>query len=378
AQMTRALRFAGLVWWLLAVVTACIGVAALAIEGGGGANDLTFFVLSDLHVGAEDLKATPPVTTAATFERVRARMSATASIVGRPYPERPELAGLRLGAVQPPRGVFILGDLTDGHKDRDRERDQWRDFERIVPRAGLDWNGRTIPVFALAGNHDGFPTGPQREGLVERNRWLERQGALAALSPNGVHFALDWHGVHIVSLNLYPADQTDREHPFKYGQPEASRWNDPESALSFLKAYLSSRVGASGQPVFVMHHYGFDDFSTNDWYWWTSKQRAELYRVLASYNVAAILHGHDHHADHYRWPDAARHSADLEALFGNARPKSYRQYDVLSCGAMAWVVRIADGRLVAVHLAEKDWSAEAGGVLVKRLRVETSQEPLLR
>lgn len=366
--MRRAVRYVAGVSWLLALVAgwfcalpAGLGVAATA------ARDYTFFVLSDIHVGAEDPKATPPLTSAQTMERIRARIDTMSSIVGRTYPRRAELSAEKLGRVPSPRGIFILGDLTDGHKESDREREQWSDFERLFPRAGLTWNGRAIPVFPLAGNHDGFPGGPQRQGLVERNRSLERRGLLAALSSNGVHFALEWDGVHFVSLNLYPADATDRENPFKYGQPQSSRWNDPQSALAFLRDYLPARVGTSGQPVFIIHHYGFDDFSTNDWYWWTSRQRAELHRALAGYNVAAILHGHDHHADHYRWPDPSRHAADLEALFGAAPPATYRQYDVISCGATAWVMRIAGDHLVAAHFAQADWSTEAAGVFVKSL-----------
>ena len=353
---------------VLALVSGCLWfLATMPALEARAPRDFTFFILSDIHVGAENPNAQPPVTPAMTLERIKARIATMASLVGRPYPERPELASLRLGSVQSPRGILVLGDLTDGADEPEQAREQWNEFERLFPRTGVVWNDKTIPVFALAGNHDGPVSGPQRQGVVERNRLLARRGMVSDISPNGAHVAFEWNGAHFVSLNLYPADAPDAEQPFKFGS-DPSRWNDPESALVFLKHYLSSRVGKSGRPVFVMHHYGVDEMSENDWYWWTARQRAEYYRALAPYNIAAILHGHNHHADHYRWPDPAIHAADLAAIFGSSIPSTYRQYDVVSCGQTGWVMRIVGDRLVGTHYARNAWSTEPGGAFVKSLK----------
>ena len=225
-----------------------------------------------------------------------------------------------------------------------------------------------VPVYACAGNHDGEPSGPQRQGLVTRNCQFARRGHFAAISTNGVHFALNWSGVHFLCLNLCPADTTDAETPFKYGKPGPGSWNDPQGALTFLEDYLARHVGSSGEPIILMHHYGFDGFSLNDWYWWTPKQRRALYELLKDYNVAAFFHGHNHHAEHYRWPDPKRHAADLDAFFDGHPPVNPRQYDVLSCGNVCWIVRVRGDQLIAVHFNGSDRPTDSAKHFVKPLR----------
>lgn len=331
------------------------------------ARDSTFFVLSDTHVGAENPKATPPVTRADTLAAVKANLDALRGWVGHPYPERPSFRDMGLGTVATPRGLFVLGDLTDGHKEPAVEEEQWSAFEQLFPVDGVAFAERRVPVYAIAGNHDGEPSGPQRRGLVQRNRALERAGRLAAISPNGVHFALEWEGVHIVCMNLCPAEGTDAETPFKYGKPGPGSWNDPEGALSFLREYLAGHVRDSGEPVVLMHHYGFDGFSMNDWYWWTPRQRRDLYQLLGRYNIAAIFQGHDHHAAHYRWPDPKLHAAEMEFLFDGKVPPDHRQYDVFSCGNVCWVIRIRGQKLIAAHFRGPDWSDDPANFFVKPL-----------
>ena len=54
-----------------------------------------------------------------------------------------------------------------------------------------------------------------------------------------------------------------------------------------------THVGRTGRPVVLMHHYGFDSFSTGDG-WWTPEQRLAYWNAIASYNVVAIFTGHQH------------------------------------------------------------------------------------
>ena len=123
--------------------------------------------------------------------------------------------------------------------------EQWKGFDTLFPALGLKFGESLVPVFACAGNHDGALDGPTRLGLVHRNRQLAQAKSLAAISTNGVHFALNWSGVHFIGLGLCPADTTDAETLFKYGKPGPGSWNDPQGALSFLREYLTQHVGAS-------------------------------------------------------------------------------------------------------------------------------------
>jgi hypothetical protein len=359
--------------WLPALLLLCFW-AALGVPLSGAAatgpvaRDYTLFLLSDVHVGAKSGQGEQPTLAAEMVVGARSHLEMMRGLVGQKYPARPEFAALNLGAVARPRGLFILGDLTDGHKELAVRQEQWRSFDTLFPALGVAFEERTVPVFACAGNHDGALDGPARLGLVHRNRELAQAKNLAAISTNGVHFALNWNGVHFISLNLCPADTTDAETLFKYGKPGQGSWNDPQGALTFLREYLARHVGASGAPVVLMHHYGFDGFSLNDWNWWTPKQRRALYELLGGYNVAAIFHGHDHHAEHYQWPDPDRHASDLKFFFDGKVPANPRRYDILACGNVCWVIRIHNDQFIAAHFKGYDWSKDPTDFFVKSLK----------
>lgn len=325
---------------------------ALAAPAATPSRDFTFFLFSDIHIGAENLQANPPVTREQTLGKVKANLETLRGLVGKPCPQAD------IGTIALPRGLFILGDLTDGHKEPARQQEQWRTFEALVPVTGFSFGARAAPVFAIAGNHDGPLAEYQRQGLLARNRVLAQGGKFSAVSSNGVHYALDWEGVHFLFLNLCAADAPDTETPFKFGKPGLGGWNDPQGAFTFLKDYLIRQVGKSGAPVVILQHYGFDDFSLNDWNWWTLKQRRALYELIKDYNVVAFLHGHDHHTAHYRWPDPKQHAADLNYFYGGKPPEHPRQYDVMSCGQICWVVRIHDNQLSAAHRSDRGWDRD--------------------
>ena len=359
--------------WRLALPLLCLWAywgAPLsgAAPAGPLARDFTFFLLSDVHVGAKNDQAEQPTLPAAMVSSACAHLDLMRGLVGLPYPARPEFAGLNLGVIAAPRGLFILGDLTDGHKDPAVRQQQWESFDTMFPALGVPFGGQMVPVFACAGNHDGALNGPARLGLVRRNRVLAQANSLAAISTNGVHFALNWNGVHFISLGLCPADTTDADTPFKFGKPGPGSWNDPQGALSFLREYLARHVGASGEPIVLMHHYGFDGFSLNDWNWWTPRQRRVLYELLGHYNVAAIFHGHNHHAEHYKWPDPEHHAADLKCFFDGQVPTNARRYDVLSCGNVCWVIRIHNDQFIAAHFNGHDWPTDPADFFVKSLK----------
>jgi 3',5'-cyclic AMP phosphodiesterase CpdA len=350
-------------------LAALMGTRLAIAQADKADRDFTFFAQSDVHVGAENLKASPPVTREQTLAKIKANLETLRGVAGQPFPERPAFAGLALGAVAPPRGLLVLGDLTDGSRDPAAQREQWGTFDALYPEGGVSFDGQAAPVYAIAGNHDDAVGSAQRLGVAARNRALLRAGRLAALSTNGLHGAVCWDGVHIVLLSLCAADAPDAETPFKFGASGPGTWCDPQGAFAFLKEYLERKVGTSGAPVVLAQHYGFDAFSLNDWNWWTLKQRRALYELLAGYNVAAILHGHNHCAEHYRWPDPVRHAADLSAFFDGKPPAGPRQYDVVSCGLLGWVFRIQGDRLIAGHYSGPGWSGDPARFFVKQLRV---------
>lgn len=355
---------------LLALALATLPGIAAAAQADRSARDFTVFVSSDTHVGAENLEADPPVTRAETLAGLRNRLDTMSGLVGKPYPTPAgaEAASPPPGVIAAPQVLLLAGDLVDGHPEPVGQQQQWTTFDKLFPAEGLKFGGQPVHVIAGAGNHDGPVAGPLRQGLIARNRRLEAGGHLAAISDNGAHVAIALQGVHFLNLNLCPADTTDAETPFRFGEPAAGSWNDPQRAFFFLKDYLTKRVGKSGEPVVLMQHYGFDGFSLNDWHWWTPKQRRALYELIAGYNVVAILHGHNHHAEHYRWPDPKQHAADLAFLFDGKPPANYRQYDVLSCGTVCWVLRIRGDQLLAAHFKGPGWSGDPAAVFVKPLK----------
>lgn len=319
--------------------------------------DFTCFVFSDIHLGTDKPKATPPVTPELMLKRMNAHLDEMRKRVGTPFPKKGPLQDIDLGRVEAPRGLFILGDLTDGSPDNARRQDQWKTFLDVFPAAGLPFGEKTVPVYAMLGNHDGELAGPQGQGLVAHHREMARANRFTTLAENGLHFALDWDGIHFICLNICPADSVDEQALFKYGKPGKGSWNDPQGALTFLKDYLKKNVGDSQQPVFIMHHYGFDGFSLNDWNWWTPRQRRAYYDAIRDYNIVALIHGHNHAAEHYRWPQAKRHAGDISAMFGATPPEKVREFDVISCGPVCWVFRFKGDEFYASHLGSTDWNS---------------------
>ena len=353
------MQFAG---WLVVILVASLLPSQAPAADIPTERDVTFFVMSDPHIGFQD-KNQPTRSTDEIIGDGRRQVERIAGIIGTPYPDRSPLASLKPGNVATPRALLIAGDLTDNQR--------WDAFTAVFPPAGIRTATGSIPILLCVGNHDGDPGGPVRRGAVDSNRAHQRAGRLAAISEDGMHYAVNWDGLHVLCLGLCPADTVDADLPFKYGKPGPGSWNDPKQALAFLKKYLREHIGTSGQPVVLMHHYGFDGFSTNDWYWWTPQQRRAYYDALAGYNVVAILHGHDHHAAHYRWPNPEASVEEARRQFGDNPPPDPRTYDVFSCGSLCWVFRVTGDRFVAAHYGGHGTGWDTELVMVKPL---TSRE----
>ena len=256
----------------LALSLLLLGVATCA----HAARDLTFYLVSDVHVGMDYRKTTPPFGSEAFNSHVAQTLEVLGKVPGTEWPPSGPVAEAMKGKgpVPRPAGMIVAGDLTEVGNAK-----QWQDFDRLLP-----WQGSTpgkYPTYALAGNHDGGSAGPVRQGLRERNRGMLAAGLVATLSDDALHSAWTWQGVHFINVNLYPGDGV------KAGAKETSMWN-PESSLSFLKSRLA-KIGAT-EPVVIAMHLDFSARST----WWDQPKRKAFYEAIKGHNIIALLHGHTH------------------------------------------------------------------------------------
>ena len=222
--------------------------------------DLTFFVVSDLHYG----------TSVGGDEAIPKLVDLMNALPGTEYPDK---IGGKVGV---PRGVIQIGDITN-----DGKAVNWDKFVKDYGLNGTD--GRLkYPVYETFGNHDGGPKLPVRDGIKARNK--QRVG-LTDVSENGMFYSWDWSGVHFVSLGISPGTTT--------------RPYDPEHSIDFCVSDLKKNVAASGRPVILMHHFGFD--KSHSLGWWPEAWRTTYYDDIKDYNVVAILHGHAHKSEIYQW-----------------------------------------------------------------------------
>ena len=192
--------------------------------------------------------------------------------------------------IDTPRGVVILGDcIDDGDKvvgDKDYTAEQ---FKAFIAHFGLDAADGMLKfrVYETWGNHDGPPIGKSKKSklsfqaeLKKRNAIRKKNGWLANLSDNGLHYSWDFDDVHLVSLGFYPADIQNAK--VRYNPV----WHDPQGALAFLKKDLAKCVGDSDRPVVLMSHAGMD---TN---WCHPDDWKAVYEAVKEYNIVLYLYGH--------------------------------------------------------------------------------------
>lgn len=243
-----------------------------------GARDVTFISTSDAHYREPDhALGTHNGLNRASVEEIN-------RIATQPWPI--QLGGDPIGK---PLGVLLPGDVIDeGDRAINGRKISQEQFACFLADFGLSGTEALLkfPVFEGWGNHDGPPEGQEKHGfsfqgqLKRRNQLRKSRGLISNLSANGLHYSWDWQDVHFVQLNLYPAD---KQNP-KIHYP--ADWHDPQGSLSFLKEDLASKVGASGRPVVLVSHCGFD---TN---WWDPEDWAAVYEAAKAYNIVLYLYGH--------------------------------------------------------------------------------------
>jgi hypothetical protein len=274
-------------------------------------NDVTFFVATDLHYGASE-------TAAAANEATIDNMN---SLPGTRFP-----ADVGGGIVRTPRGILLTGDLTDNGAGKDG-REQWNAF---VADYGVNSEGRAaFPVYEGGGNHDGGPGSLVAQAIKART--LKRP-AVKNVSSDGLNYSWDWDQVHCVQLNLYPGNERDKQ-----GKLDG-KWNDPDRSLDFLISDLKQNVGASGRSVFLLHHYGWDDFSLG---WWSDNEREALYNAIRPYNIIGILYGHSHAARIHKWK-----GVDVFNVGAGQRDPNAGE---------CFVFHVTDNEMVAAHRKSNGW-----------------------
>ena len=307
---------------VLAVVLACLPACPTRASeaASASAGEITFFVASDTHFGVPGIE-----------ERNRRLIEELNGLPGLEYP--PEIGG-RVGT---PRGVLITGDLTDYSTE-----EQWRQFESFYGRTGKEGLFR-FPVFEALGNHDFMGDTPVVPHITRRH--------------GGVVYSFNWDELHIACLGMYPSTET-------------IRWLETDL-----------RGIEPGRPVVVFFHYGIDGPWSQSWE--SQEEREDLARVLSGHRIAAIFHGHAHHAGHYRWreydvfrPGSPKHSSRevlAVRLRGDELAVAYRDFDrsvwtqvqvraiASSARAAAVPMTSARGRAVAVRAAQPDDEREAQG-----------------
>jgi len=259
------------------VAVAVVALAAAAALPADPPAEVTFFVVSDTHFN--DNALVPEFSPAN-----RAVIEALNGLPGQAYP--PGIGG----GVTAPRGVLVLGDLTDGGKSVQwRGRWFWRGgFDVHYPRDGspgavdrVQW-----PVYALPGNHD-----QAHDRTVVTGALVQRYGSL--------HYALDWGRLRLLVVG-------------RYADAEARRWLAEELVRT-----------PPGRPVVLFQHYSFPGsaFGGDDDRWWTSHERQQFLAAIDRRRVVAVFHGHAHTPESFRWeglpvlnPGSAEHNRTLAVV----------------------------------------------------------------
>ena len=205
-----------------------------------GGMDLSFFVASDTHFGAEGI-----------YERNKKQVMAMNSLEGTALP--PTIGG----KVSRPRGVIITGDLTDNGRPG-----QWKQFVELYGHTGQD-GMLNYPVYIQSGNHDRLTLwGSVLHGIRQRHGRLT--------------YRWRWDDVQFISLDCYPN--------------------------GFGRGYLKRQLKLIGpeHPVILLMHYSIIGPYSQ---WWSESEKKAFADVIKGYNIVSIFHGHFHWSGHYRWAD---------------------------------------------------------------------------
>jgi len=283
----------------LTTAAALTAATAGSVTGtlGAAENDkarTAFFLVGDTHYLADRDRPTQLQTTS---QEVCGRLVEVLNrLPGESIPA--EFGG---GEVDQPKGVIHAGDVIDsgdkgGTLHAQMQRTEWSAFEADYGLKGGD--GRLKwPVYEVHGNHDS----PRGDGYaVEQIKARNKQRpGLTNISENGLHYSWDWGGVHFVNLGIVVGQATN---------PNRRRRYAPLDSLPFLIADLKEHVAERPRPVVLTHHIDVARYSTGcepqaepGSKEWDSCDVQGYYAALKRYPIAAILYGHTHVRNVFRW-----------------------------------------------------------------------------
>jgi 3',5'-cyclic AMP phosphodiesterase CpdA len=287
----RRLRLLGVGLVAVGAVLAAAALAAAVALPADPPAEVTFFVVADPHFNDHGL--VPEFSPAN-----RAVIEALNGLPGQAWP--PAIGGV----VAAPRGVLVLGDLTDGGKPVQwRGRWFWRGgFDFHYPRDGAPGAADRVrwPVYALPGNHDATSG-----RTVVAEALARRHGSL--------RYALDWGPLRLLVVGPYP-------------DAESLRWLTEELART-----------PPGQSVALFQHYSFPGsaFGGDDDRWWTAQEKQRFGAAIDGRGVVAIFHGHAHAPESYWWdeipalnPGSAEHNQTILVVRAGAARMDVAWYRV--------------------------------------------------
>ena len=203
------------------------------------------------------------------------------------------------GMVAVPHGVIHCGDIIDnGDKGPSKNKMVETEAAAFVADWGLNGGDGKLRwgVREVHGNHDA-PHGdtPMISLIKQRN---QRRAGLKNVSPNGLHYSWDWAGVHFIALGIVVGQVPEVTRKRRYA---------PLDSLDFMKRDLAEHVGDSGRPVVIVHHVDVARYSVpvpdekvlhNEWDY---ADVAAYHSALKPYRIAALLCGHTHVRNIFKW-----------------------------------------------------------------------------
>lgn len=256
-------------------------------------NSISFFVVGDTHYLANKDRISE------LDEKSRETTTRLVEWLNKlPGAELPQSVGG--GRLAVPKGVIHVGDIIDtgdkqGRTQIAKQETEWRTFTDDFGLTGQD--GRLkLPIYEVHGNHDG-PAGEGLaiDGIKERNK---KRPGLTNVSDNGLHYSWNWGGVHFVNLGIVvgPVKEVTRKRRYA-----------PLDSLPFLIDDLAQHA-KDERPIVITHHIDVARFSgpcdrdappTGGE--WDSCDVAAYHQLLSKHNVAAVLYGHTHVRNVFRW-----------------------------------------------------------------------------
>jgi cytolysin (calcineurin-like family phosphatase) len=251
------------------------------------------------------------------------------------------------GTVLAPRGVIHAGDCIDtGDKANVKMQEtEWAAFADAYGLTGKDGKLK-VPTYEVHGNHDSpRGNGPAVKKIIERNR--NRPG-VTNVSKSGVHYSWDWGGVHFVNLGIVVGQVADVSDRRRYA---------PLGSLEFLVSDLKEKVGTSGKPVVITHHVDVLRYAQPlpvepkkaEGMEWHPADVNGFHDALKGYNVAAVLYGHTHVRNVFRWDGANKaakvgiptFNVDNSSHFGG-KQQAFFYFEIRSDGLMVGEYQTTD------------------------------------